>query len=187
MKIGVDIDEVLAPFLPSMLKWKRTKSLPKTYPYIFSTIYNISENDSQKLVHEFYDSKEFLKLKPIKNSQKAMKHLKQQDHKLYIITGRQKVVKQKTEDWIEKWYPGIFEDVILTNSFTPQEVLKSDVCSNINIGLIIDDNFTTCVECISKGTEAINFIGDPVYPWCFENKISKNSWKQIIDTSRWMS
>jgi 5'(3')-deoxyribonucleotidase len=180
-KIAIDVDEVLTPFLPGMMKWKRPRALPKKFTYLYRDIYKISEQESQKMVHQFYESPEFMKLEPIKDSQKVLKLLKQ-SNKLYVVTGRQNSVRTKTEDWIEKWYPGIFEDVILTNSYTPQEVLKSDVCRNLNIGLLIDDNFATCTECMSLGVNAVNFIGDPTYPWCFESDISKKSWEDV-----WMS
>ena len=172
-RIAVDVDEVLTPFLPSLLKWRKPRTLPKKFPYLYR---EISEEESRKMVREFYESPEFMNLEPIKNSQKVLENLK--EHKLFVVTGRQNVIREQTENWIEKWYPGIFEDVILTS----QEVPKSDVCRNLNIGLLIDDNFTNCVECISVGTKAINFVGDPVYPWCFESEISKKSWEEV-----WMS
>ena len=179
MKLAIDIDEVLTPFLPTMLRWRQPRCLPKKYPYICRTIYDISEKESQKLIHEFYETPEFQSLKPIKNSQEVIKILKQRGHSLYIVTGRQSVVRRKTEDWVEKWYPNLFNDVILTNSYTDQEIKKSQVCNMLNIGLIIDDNFEICMDCISKGTKAINFIGDPIYPWCDKNEISKGSWLEI--------
>jgi uncharacterized HAD superfamily protein len=168
-RIAVDVDEVLTPFLPSLLKWRKPRTLSKRFPYLYREI-------SEEEIHEFYESQEFMNLEPIKNSQKVLENLK--EHKLFVVTGRQNVIREQTENWIEKWYPGIFEDVILT----PQEVPKSDVCRNLNIGLLIDDNFTNCVECISVGTKAINFVGDPIYPWCFESEISKKSWEEV-----WMS
>jgi 5'(3')-deoxyribonucleotidase len=157
-RIAIDVDEVLTPFLPSLLKWRKPRKLPKKFPYLYREI-------SEEEIHEFYESQEFMNLEPIKNSQKVLENLK--EHKLFVVTGRQNVIREQTENWIEKWYPGIFEDVILRN---------------LNIGLLIDDNFTNCVECISVGTKAINFVGDPVYPWCFESEISKKSWEEV-----WMS
>jgi len=179
MKIAIDIDEVLTPFLPTMLRWKKPGDLPKKLPYSYKTIYDISEDESKKLVKTFYKSEEFLELKPMEKSQEVVTILKQRGHRLYIVTGRQNIVRRETEDWVDKWYPKIFNDVILTNSYTDQEVKKSQVCNMLNIGLIIDDNFETCMDCISNGTKAINFIGDPVYPWCDKNEISKGSWTEI--------
>ena len=121
-------------------------------------------------------SEEFLNLKPIKGSKKAMKNLRMVFDKMYIVTGRQEIVREPTELWIEHFYPGIFDDVILTNSFTEHEVKKVDVCRALGIGCIIDDSIGTCNECIEAGIDALNFVGEEVYPWCEESDISIHGW-----------
>lgn len=99
--------------------------------------------------------------------------------KLYIVTGRQDAVREETEDWIDTFFPNIFDDVILTNSYTSHEVKKSDICRALNIGLIIDDNKGICDQCIEAGTDALNFIGDEIYPWCEESEISIKGWDTL--------
>ena len=95
---------------------------------------------------------------------------------MYVVTGRQEAVRETTELWIDRFFPGIFDDVILTNSFTENEIKKVDVCRALGIGCIIDDSIDTCNECIESGMEAINFIGDDVYPWCEPSEISLRGW-----------
>jgi 5'(3')-deoxyribonucleotidase len=121
-------------------------------------------------------SEDFRNLKPIEGSQLAMNNLNTIFDKMYIITGRQEIVREPTELWIEHFFPGVFDDVILTNSFTPHEVKKSDICRALNIGLIIDDNKGICDQCIEAGTDALNFVGEDVYPWCEESEISIKGW-----------
>jgi len=174
-RIAIDIDEVLTPFLPTMLKWRRPIVVPKRYPYNYSKIYGISERESQKLVREFYNSDEFINLKPFQGSKQILGEISEYN-RLYIVTGRQELIRNQTEHWIQKWYPGIFTDVILTNSFTDKEVSKSSICKILNIGLIIDDNYDICMDCIKNGTNALNFIGSPVYPWCQESEIAVRQW-----------
>ena len=43
--------------------------------------------------------------------------------KMYIVTGRQDVAREQTERWVEMYFPQIFDDVILMNSFT-NEIAK---------------------------------------------------------------
>jgi hypothetical protein len=184
MRVAIDIDEVLAPFLPTMKKWRPPQVyVPPKHRYIYRELYNISERESTTMVREFYDSEEFAKMPPIKNAIDAMIELKK-NNKLFIVTGRQELVRNKTEKWVHDNFPGIFSDVIMTNSFTRNEVPKSDVCKMLNIGLIFDDSMDVCRDCMDEKIGAINFIGDPVYPWCEETTISVRSWRLVCDTLR---
>ena len=180
MRIGVDIDEVLAPFLPTMTRWRSPqRTLPSRYKYLYRDIYDISQRESTKLVHDFYESDEFATMSPIKYSVDAMRELKKGDNKLFIVTGRQEVVRDKTQMWIQENFPGIFEDIIMTNSFTSNEIPKATLCKLLNIGLMVDDSMDVCQECLYNEISAANFIGDPVYPWCEDSIISLRSWKHL--------
>jgi 5'(3')-deoxyribonucleotidase len=180
-KIAIDVDEVLVHLLKPMSKWKGVK-LPKQpkYRYLYREIFNCTEEQSQKILHEFYLSEDFLNLKPIRGSQYAMKNLSSVYDKMYIVTGRQEVVRETTELWIDKFFPGIFDDIILTNSFTENEIKKVDVCRALAIGCIIDDSMGTCNECIGSGMQALNFIGEQTYPWCEETNISIPGWEKSL-------
>jgi len=178
--IAVDIDEVLCPFLFPLMKWKKFQPKTDKYPYHYAKIMNISEKESQKLVQDFYSSDEFAKIMPLMGAQAGIGYLKNRGHKLYAVTGRQSSVRQKTETWLETHFPHAFDDLVITNSYTPHEVLKSDICTSLNIGLIIDDNLTTCMQCEGNHVRSLNFIGDPVYPWCENSACSVRRWDDII-------
>jgi 5'(3')-deoxyribonucleotidase len=180
-KIAIDVDEVLVHLLKPMAK-RRGVKLPKNqkYNYLYREVFNCTEEESQKILREFYLSNDFRHLKPIEGSQKAMENLNMVFDKMYIVTGRQEIVREPTELWIEAFYPGIFDDVILTNSFTEHEVKKVDVCRALGIGCIIDDSIGTCNECIEAGVDALNFVGEEVYPWCEESDISLRGWTADI-------
>ena len=51
-RIAIDIDEVLVPFLSPMAKY-HNKSISKTrYSYVYRDIFDITEEESQKMVQE---------------------------------------------------------------------------------------------------------------------------------------
>lgn len=179
-KIAIDIDEVLVPFLFPMAK-HRGLQLPRKekYAYLYRDIFNIPEWESQEIVYDFYKSREFLELQPIKGSQRALLKMRRNAKKMYVVTGRQEPARERTEWWIQTHFPGIFDDVILTNSFTANEVKKVDICRSLAIDTIIDDNIHICLECIGSGMEAINFIGEDIYPWCEETEISMKGWLEM--------
>lgn len=185
-RVAIDVDEVLVNFLYPMAKHHnkvhKLLSKPK-YNYVYRQIFDIDETESQKMVREFYKSKDFMELTPIIGSQLAMYKLRANAKKMYVLTGRQEVVRDETETWIQHYFPGIFDDVILTNSYTPNEIRKIDICRALNIGLLIDDNIGICEECIEDGVQALNFIGnDEIYPWCEESAISLNGWDSICQS-----
>jgi len=176
-RIAIDLDEVLVPFLAPMATWSRRElpTKPK-YPYLYRDIFEIPEHESQRMVRDFYKSQAFRELVPIKNSQYAMLRMRRDAKKMYIVTGRQESSRKTTEWWIDTHFPGIFDDVILTNSFTPTEVKKVDICRSLALDTIIDDNIDICLQCMESGMDAINFVGDDVYPWCQESDISMRGW-----------
>ena len=180
IRIAVDMDEVLFPLLRPMLRHSNIKQpMSKKYPYDYSVIMNRPREEAQKVLYEYYDSKEFNMVLPIHGSQQAIHNFKKNGYDLYVLTGRQDRIRDKTEDWLKYWFPNTFTDVILTDSYTSKEVSKVDVCKNIGAGLIIDDSFETCVKCLDEGVSVINYIGFPVYPWCEYNQLSICSWYDI--------
>jgi len=179
-RIAIDVDEVLVNFLQPMAKFHHQTIRKPKYSYVYRQIFDIDETESQKMVREFYMSKDFMELTPIKGSQLAMYKLRANAKKMYVLTGRQEVVREETETWIQHYFPGIFDDVILTNSYTPNEIRKIDICRALNMGLLIDDNKGICDECIEDGVQALNYIGeDEIYPWCEESTISFKGWDTI--------
>lgn len=180
-KIAVDIDEVLTPFALPMFAYSKKHPVSKKYPYNYAKALNISSDDSVAMVNEYYSSDDFKNSQPIYGSQYALSYIAGRGFDLYAVSGRQNLARNETEQWIETNYPYIFKDVILTNSFTNKEIKKVDICRSLAIGQIIDDNLQICMECESEHIKAINFIGDPVYPWCQENSISVKKWSEIFD------
>jgi|TARA_R110000737_G_scaffold201442_1_gene220815 5'(3')-deoxyribonucleotidase len=180
-RVAIDIDEVLTKFLVPMARFHKQKIIKPKYSYVYREIFDIDEPASQKMVKEFYQSKSFTELTPIYGSQSAMFNLRQRFKKMYIVTGRQNMAREETERWIDTYFPYMFDDVILTNSYTPNEIPKVDICRALNIDLIIDDNKAICDTCIENGVRALNFIGgdDEIYPWCEESDISIQGWVNV--------
>jgi len=179
-RIAIDIDEVLVPFVKPMARWRGLKmpTQPK-YEYVYREMFNISEEESRDMVETFYNTKEFINLEPIPYSRDAMYRMKRSSPKIYALSGRQNFSREKTEYWLSHHFPNVFSDVILTDSYTKDEISKADICRSLAINVLIDDNFHTCVDCMKSGVKAINFIGydEKIYPWCYESNISKMGWQ----------
>ena len=184
VRIAVDIDEVLCPFVRTMTRWRYPQGpppVPPKHPYNYANMFGITPKESKKMVDSFYFSQDFRDMKPFPESQVHLRRLKGCGYDLYCVTGRQQLARNRTEDWIREHYPGVFRDLILTNSFTPREIKKSDVCESLKVDMIVDDSYFTCVDCMENGIHPINFIGDPVYPWCDVNEHSEQTWTDVYE------
>ena len=97
-RVAIDIDEVLVSFVRPMAKFRGYK-MPTTqkYPYVYKDMFNITETESRTMVHDFYESEAFAKLKPIPGVCKQMGHLRKHADKMYIVTGRQSYARDQTE------------------------------------------------------------------------------------------
>ena len=94
-RIAIDVDEVLVNFLYPMARSRRLGKPKKLkYNYVYREIFDITEEESQEFVKEFYNSQAFRNLKPISGSQNAMKWLRQRSQKMYVVTGRQDVARE---------------------------------------------------------------------------------------------
>jgi len=184
VRIAVDIDEVLCPFVRTMTHWKYPRGPPSVPPakaYNYSQMFGIDSHESKRMVYGFYLSQEFRDMKPFPQSQVHLHCLDACGYSLYCVTGRQSLAREKTEEWLQKHYPDVFRDLIFTNSFTPREIKKSSVCESLSIDMIVDDSYDTCMECMEQGVHPIHFIGDPVYPWCQMNEYAEKTWNGVYE------
>lgn len=182
--IGVDIDEVLCPFLKTMILSSKRKPAVlgvNKFPYVYRSVFGVSHEEGQRILYDFYKTEEFKNLPVIKKSQDCLNELKESGYNIYAITGRQSFIRDETEEWLEKNYPGIFSELFMTDSFTADEVSKSSICIGMNIGTIVDDNMLTCLQCARHDITPINFIGEPIYPWCFPNEYCAMNWRDVVN------
>ena len=183
-KIAIDIDEVLVPFVRPMASWAGHK-MPrgKNYAYVYRDMFNITEKESKKMVREYYKSDDFILLQPTIGSQPILRLIRPGVDKLYAVTGRQDCARDVTEEWLDFHFKDIFDDVILTNSYTDFEIPKSDICNSLNLDTIIDDNYAICESCEKNGMNAIHFGGSDciIYPWCEKHSNTVLSWNELYN------
>jgi hypothetical protein len=122
-------------------------------------MFNITETESRNMVHDFYESEEFAKLKPIPGVCKQMGYLRKHADTMYIVTGRQSYARDQTEKWLEYWFPKTFDDLIMTNSYTDHEIEKHEICRSLALDSIIDDSFDVCTKCNRIGIDSYNIDG----------------------------
>ncbi|KAL6861178.1 hypothetical protein ACP4OV_016878 [Aristida adscensionis] len=171
--VAVDVDEVLGSFLAALNKfiadrysWNHTVS--EYHVYEFFKIWNCSRERANYLVHEFFTTHYFQDgIHPIPGARDALQNLSS-FCSLSVVTSRQDAIKTHTLEWIEKYYPGLFEQIHFGNHFAleGQSRPKSEICRSFGAQVLIDDNPRYAQECAEDGMRVLLFDYDNSYPWC---------------------
>ena len=204
MKIGIDIDNVISNFNEQLLEEykKHDKELRNTgiinekAEYIRKNMFDWTDDEEK----EFYNSnieKIVKNLKVIDGAKEYIEKLKNDGHKIYIITGRDNGEYtdpyNMTKEWLEK--SGIYYDkLILTNAYKNQENGKTKKCLENDIDIMIDDSVHICQDCIENSITTLlmdtpynkNVDIQRVYNWKeiydFVNEYKKEKVNVILDT-----
>lgn len=187
MKIGVDLDSVLADFCVSLHKF-HNEAYGTFYPlkayntHDLREVWNVDEEEVVKRLFGFYDTKYLENMPLMPGAQKAIKSISQ-SHTLYLITSRPDEFHHKTQKWIKKNFPGMFTDVLCTNQVSAKgskSKTKSQICRVVGAELMIDDHLVFARDCAEANIDVLLYD----QPWNRGAKLSKNikrmhSWKEI--------
>ncbi len=186
MKIAIDIDDVLADFLPTLLQFYN-KQHKVNYEKKHFKSYHLWETwggtreEAIDIVFEFYDATEFTHIPVITGAQNAVNKLKQ-NHELVIITARPEAIREKTESWINTHFPETFSAVHIANRFSKSgpQTTKAELCEKHAIDLLIDDSLDYALESITPHRRILLFDN----PWNQHDKLPVGikrvySWKEI--------
>lgn len=185
MKIGIDIDNVIANFDDELLKeyLKYDKQLRNagiinsTPVYLRYGMFDWSKAEEEAFYKNNIE-RIVKKLKPLNNSVYYIKKLKELGHEIYIITGRDNGEYSDpyklTKDWLKK-YDIIYDELLFTNAYNKQE--KSKVCIENKIDLMIEDSINTCLNLISNGINV--YTMNTRYNQNKKELIRVSNWKEI--------
>ncbi|XP_051150701.1 uncharacterized protein LOC127265071 isoform X2 [Andrographis paniculata] len=149
--VAVDVDEVLGNFVSALNQFIAARyslkcSVSEYHVYEFFKIWNCSRDEG---------------------AQMALQRLSE-IYNLCIVTSRQNAIKDHTIEWIEKHYPGLFQEIHFGNHFAldGQSRRKSDMCKSLGAKILIDDNPRYATECAEAGIKVLLFDYENSYPWC---------------------
>ena len=188
MVIGIDLDEVLADFINSFLKFynKKNNTSFQRNKISCSNIWKIWGETQEKImeeVYDFYETHYFENIEPIAGAIEGIDVLSQK-HELKIITSRQNNIKRKTKDWIEKNFSNKFSEICFANHFAPNgsSIKKSEICFRESVDVMIEDSPDYATDCASNGIKVLLLD----CPWNRSTKSSEKitrvqSWGEIIE------
>ncbi len=188
MTIGIDLDEVLADFTGAIIKFHNkafNTSFQKEHfhTYEFWRIWGGTASDAAKEINEFYKSRHFENINPVFGSRKGVDILSKK-HNLKIITARQNYIADKTKKWLDNHFADKFSEIHFANHYSPigKSVKKSEICSKINIDLMVEDRLEYAKDCVSVGKNVLLFD----CPWNQSADLPENikrvySWEEIVE------
>ena len=176
MKIGIDLDSVVADIMTPLIdfhnqKYQTNTKLSDHTTFSIEKIWKCTEAESIDRIHEFYQSSFVNKIKPVPGSLDGIKFLSN----THEITNR----------WIDQYFPNIFKTINHTNQsgkIGGKKIKKSEVAEKLKINLFIDDHLDFAYDCASLGIKIL--LMD--MPWNQIKKLPKNivrvsSWKEIVN------
>ncbi|KAF8401173.1 hypothetical protein HHK36_014477 [Tetracentron sinense] len=171
--VAVDLDEVLGNFVSALNKFTADRyslnhSISEYHMYEFFKIWNCSRDEADIRVHEFFKTSYFKTgIYPIPGARRVL-HKLSRFCDLSVVTSRQNAIKDHTIEWIEKYYPGLFQEIHFGNHFALDGLSrpKSDICRSLGAKFLIDDNPRYAIECAEVGIRVLLFDYENSYPWC---------------------
>lgn len=176
-KIGLDLDSVLAEIVGPLNKfhnkhYKTNYSFENYSDYRLYKIWKCLPEESMKRVYDFYNSPDFDYIEMVAGAKEAVDYLSGK-YELVVITSRPNFTEKRTDQWVKRNFPGKISMIYHTNQFSsPKEKkkLKSEICIDLNIKTLVDDNLDFALDCALKDIKV--FLMDN--PWNQQKKLHKN-------------
>ena len=183
MKIGIDIDEVVADFYGTFLSYYNLRYNKKVcFEDLLEYKANIFGEDREKIdniFNEFFKSDDFDKIELKEGAFEGISFL-DDNFDIVFVTARCCSLKHKTFNFFNKFFPGRNFDIVFIgdDSFNMD---KFNICKSLECDLIIEDKGETCLDFAKKG--AISILLDK--PWNqgieHSNIYRCFSWSEIVE------
>jgi uncharacterized HAD superfamily protein len=171
MKIGIDLDDVIADFFESLLKFYHNKfgklhKRDEFKEWKWWPVWGVSKEESTKIVNEFHETHKLEDIPLMEHALNSLNHLLK-DNEIFIITSRPVRFKPKVESWIKHHLGDLKIEIIHSSDFHKgQGATKAEICREKGISIMIEDSPDTAEDCANKGIEVILFDN----PWNREGK-----------------
>lgn len=189
MNIGIDIDNTITEVQDELNKAayeyaiKLGKNI-KNAENPFEDIKNNGDTYKKKFQFSYDELKYFLKniqeeitnrAKPRDNAKETIKKLREDGHKIFIITARDSEFHDDpyllSKNWLDK--NNIEYDKLIVNARE-----KGTICKNENIDLFIDDQFNNCLDVSKEGIRVIRMSNENSNN---RNIVDLNNWSKIYE------
>lgn len=163
MTIGVDLDEVLADSLSTIIEYHNALyntalTRDQFHSYNFWEVWGGTKDEAIQKIYDFFASPLVKQIKPVAGAQLGITSLKT-NHDLIVITSRTHDREALTYNWLNQHFPNCFKDVRFTNHFTQSglSIPKAKVCDDLQVDAFIDDIVQYATECLKPNRKILLF------------------------------
>lgn len=185
--LAIDIDEVLAEFVPVLAEFHNHvygTTLTSTHfvSYEFHEVWGGTKEECNVKMLEFFSSSYFTDGLPmLHGAYTAMRRL-QKYFDLHVVTSRQFAIQKITEEWINKHFTGVFKEVHFGNHYSTSGVVrsKSEICKEIGACMLVDDSVRYAQNCQRQDIPVILFGN---YAWNagdHDNLRRAHNWSEAV-------
>jgi len=169
--IATDIDDVLAANAEGFVAFSNQQwgmnLRPEDYSEQWAKVWQVDVAEVDRRSKIFHESQVVATYRHLPDGVAALERLKQ-DYDIVAVTSRQLTIRDSTRDWLDKYYGGIFDDVVFAGIFDGAFAddlhlrTKADVFRRLKPAYVIDDQLKHCAAAADLGIKTVLF-GD--YPW----------------------
>lgn len=164
MKIAVDLDDVLGDWMNGFLVWYNTRNNTHfTFEQMASwDLWKVFDKEKKVIIKncQMFDAHSTRYMRPVAGATNGVKTLKLKGYNIFAITTRDQSLRYVCEKFVNTYFRSNIDKIIFAerNSKTDK---KYQVCQDLNIGTLVDDNQKDVLECSRNGVRA--FLLDK--PW----------------------
>jgi len=189
-KIAIDIDDVLLDFIDAFLNFCNSNygtSFKKenVFSYNLEESFNITREEKNEWMNEFYKSNFFREIKPVEGAQEALNILKKENENI-ILTSRLLSLdhinmKEITEDSLKRNFEGDYSAIFYSKNHETKGQSKADICMREGISLLMDDCLLYALECNKKGIPSL-LMNNPWNQANLEGTLITrvNNWEEVL-------
>lgn len=189
--IAVDIDDVIAANALGFVEWSNQKYgthlTIDDYQDHWSKVWQVEHEETERRAVEYHESGHIATYGTIDGAKEVLEKLKRR-FRLVVLTTRRNSINQLSKEWIEKYYPGIFDEMIFSGFFDSPtkesiKMTKGELAKGIGSDYIIDDQIKHVLSAAEFGIRGILFGS---YAWnkadvLPENVTRVNNWQEVLD------
>jgi uncharacterized HAD superfamily protein len=189
--IAVDIDDVIAAHAPAFVEYSNKKYgthlTLDDYQDHWGKVWKVDYSETENRAVEYHKSGFIATYGVEDGALDVLKKLKSK-FRLIILSTRRQSINQLTYNWIDKYYPGIFDDIIFAGFFdNPTEnsinMTKAELAKQIRADYLIDDQLKHCKAAADIDIKVLLF-GD--YPWNQDEELPSNikrvkNWQEVLN------